>query len=324
MPHLARGDSFEWGRAVGRHRHSAVPLRLECLSRSSSSGAAAGLQGVPPEVVEAARGIGMTEYQQLRVVRVPLAIPVIIAGIRTAAVVGVGIATLSAFIGAGGLGQFINRGLALFDTKLILLGAVPAALLAIIVDFSIGAFDWALRPEIKRDRRKSAYRFLRPLAFMLPVLLIGAGLVSLILEQSRVMRQGFSFKGRQSTIRIATKNFTEQLILGEIMAQLIEAKSDLAVDRRFNLGGTMICHGALVNGEIDIYAEYTGTALTAILKNQSVSDAGITYRQVKKAYMDKFELRWLAPFGFNNTYAITVRADEAVARGWKKISGWLK
>ena len=112
-----------------------------------------GLEGVSPQLMEAARGIGMTEYQQLRMVRIPLATPVMIAGIRTAAVIGVGIATLSAFIGAGGLGQFINRGLALSDTKLILLGAVPAALLALIVDASLGAFEWALRPERKRDKR---------------------------------------------------------------------------------------------------------------------------------------------------------------------------
>jgi osmoprotectant transport system permease protein len=85
-----------------------------------------GIEGVPSEVVEAARGIGMTPRQQLRMVQLPLAMPVMIAGIRTAAVMGVGIATLSAFIGAGGLGQFINRGLALSNTQLILLGAIPA------------------------------------------------------------------------------------------------------------------------------------------------------------------------------------------------------
>ena len=115
-----------------------------------------GLEGVSARVMEAARGIGMTEGQQLRMVRIPLAAPVIVAGIRTAVVVGVGIATLSAFIGAGGLGQFINRGLALSNTRLILLGAVPAALLALLLDFTIGAFLWGVAPERKRkgDQRK--------------------------------------------------------------------------------------------------------------------------------------------------------------------------
>ena len=95
-----------------------------------------GLEGVSPQVMEAAKGIGMTHGQRLRLVRIPLAVPVIVAGIRTATVVGVGIATLSAFIGAGGLGQFINRGLALSNTRLILLGAIPAALLALMMDFT--------------------------------------------------------------------------------------------------------------------------------------------------------------------------------------------
>ena len=119
-----------------------------------------GLEGVSAQVMEAARGIGMTEGQQLRMVRIPLAAPVIVAGIRTAVVVGVGIATLSAFIGAGGLGQFINRGLALSNTRLILLGAVPAALLALLLDFTIGAFLWGIAPERKRKKRGISSKFL--------------------------------------------------------------------------------------------------------------------------------------------------------------------
>ena len=279
-----------------------------------------GLLGVSPEVMEAARGIGMTEYQQLTMVRMPLATPVIVAGIRTAAVVGVGIATLSAFIGAGGLGQFINRGLALSNTNLILLGAVPAALLALIVDFCIGAFEWGLRPERKRDKKKGLKLLLRPVALILPLLLIFMGIVSYFTRPSLGTKQGGLSRSRAETIRIGAKNFTEQLILGEIMAQLIEAKSDLNVARRFNLGGTMICHGALVNGEIDLYAEYTGTALTAILKQPATSEPKRAFRSVEKAYFERFSLIWLKPFGFNNTYAITVRTAEAERKGWNKIS----
>jgi len=135
-----------------------------------------GLEGVSPQVMEAAKGIGMTEDQQLRMVRIPLAAPVIVAGIRTAAVVGVGIATLSAFIGAGGLGQFINRGLALSNTRLILLGAVPAALLALVIDFIIGAFEWGLRPERKRAKKGSLQAIIGSAALIMPVLLILIGM----------------------------------------------------------------------------------------------------------------------------------------------------
>ncbi len=279
-----------------------------------------GLEGVSSEVMEAARGMGMTEYQQMRMVRIPLAAPVIVAGIRTAAVVGVGIATLSAFIGAGGLGQFINRGLALSNTKLILLGAIPAALLALIVDFSIGAFGWGLRPERKRDRKGSVKALTRPLSLMMPFLLIIVGLVSYSTRPTVGNRDAVAPTIEGGTVRIGTKNFTEQLILGEIMAQLIEARTDLTVQRRFNLGGTMICHGALVNGEIDLYAEYTGTGLTAILDHPVISDPEKALQYVTEAYRERFDAQWLRPFGFNNTYAITVRKADAERYGWTRIS----
>ena len=279
-----------------------------------------GLEGVSPQLMEAARGIGMTAYQQLRMVRIPLATPVIIAGIRTAAVVGVGIATLSAFIGAGGLGQFINRGLALSDTRLILLGAVPSAILALVVDFSIGAFAWGLRPERKKDLKGSFRAHLRTVALMMPFILVLAGIVSYVTRPSVGSGPATASGNRTESIRIGSKNFTEQVILGEIMAQLIEAKTDLSVDRRFNLGGTMICHGALVNGEIDLYGEYTGTALTAILKKSVISEPEDAFQVVANTYHERFGIQWLRPFGFNNTYAITVRADDAKNKGWKRIS----
>lgn len=279
-----------------------------------------GLEGVSPEVMEAASGLGMTERQQLRLVRIPLATPMMIAGIRTAAVVSVGIATLSAFIGAGGLGQFINRGLALANTRLILLGAIPAAILALIVDFSIGAFGWGLRPERKRDKRGSAKALARPLALIMPLFLIAVGLLAYATRPAMERSHAVAPTMNGGTVRIGTKNFTEQFILGEIMAQLIESKTDLTVERRFNLGGTMICHGALVNGEIDLYAEYTGTGLTAILKHPVISDPDEALHFVSSAYSEHFRAQWLKPFGFNNTYAITVREADAEKYGWAKIS----
>ncbi|MGD9234676.1 MAG: ABC transporter permease subunit, partial [Desulfobacterales bacterium] len=191
-----------------------------------------GLEEVSAEVMEAAEGIGMKEYQQLLMVRIPLAAPVIVAGIRTAAVVGVGIATLSAFIGAGGLGQFINRGLALANTKLILLGAIPAALLALIVDFSIGAFEWGLRPERKKDKKGSVKLLMRRLAFMLPAALILMGIFTYFTKPGWISESAKPLETGHKVVRIGTKNFTEQLILGEMMAQVIEAKTDLNVERR--------------------------------------------------------------------------------------------
>jgi osmoprotectant transport system permease protein len=264
-----------------------------------------GIDGVSADVREAARGMGMTRRQELTRVLLPLSLPTIFAGVRTAAVIGVGIATLSAFIGAGGLGQFINRGLALSNTGLILLGAVPAAILALIVDGALAAAQWAVRP-LPSTMRRGWRMQVRPVALAAPVVLIAFGLGAL--------------PGGAGRIRIGSKNFTEQFVLGELMAQVIEAETDLGVDRRFNLGGTLICHEALRGGEIDLYAEYSGTGLTAILEHEVVTDRDEALAIVRAEYADRFGLTWLAPFGFNNTYALTVRAKRARQRGWETIS----
>ncbi len=279
-----------------------------------------GLDGVDPEIIEAARGIGMTQFQELRSIRIPLAMPVVIAGIRTAAVVGVGIATLSAFIGAGGLGQFINQGLALDDTKLILLGAVPSAVLALIIDFSIGFLAWSLKPERKREGRGTLQMAARFAARAIPLLLLLGGLFPFVASIAPSVWSAHRTAAEGDVVRIGSKNFTEQLILGEIMAQLIEARTNLPVKRVFNMGGTMMCHGALVKQEIDLYAEYTGTALTAILKEPVSTDPEDVFRRVSLAYNERFGLKWLAPFGFNNTYAIAVRERDAELHGWNKVS----
>lgn len=104
------------------------------------------------------------------------------------------------------------------------------------------------------------------------------------------------------------------------MAQLIERHTDLTVERRLGLGGTDICHAALLAGELDLYVEYTGTALLNVLGEDVISDSDSVFRIVASMYRDRFQLEWLPPIGFNNTYAIAVRADQADANGWTKIS----
>ena len=118
-------------------------------------------------------------------------------------------------------------------------------------------------------------------------------------------------RSRPSTVIVGSKNFTEQIILAELLAQQIEAHSMLRVDRRLNLGGTLICQQALLAGQMDLYAEYTGTALTAILGEPSSHDAEAAYRAVHDAYRDRFGFDVGPPLGFNNTFAIVVRGDDA-------------
>lgn len=125
---------------------------------------------------------------------------------------------------------------------------------------------------------------------------------------------------QERRIAIASKNFTEQVILGELLAQQVEAKTNLKVERRLNLGGTFICHQGIVSGEFDIYPEYTGTAFTAILKNKPINDSKVVFQKVKQDYADRFGLNVTAPLGFNNTFAIIIRQQDAQQLGITTIS----
>jgi osmoprotectant transport system permease protein len=233
-------------------------------------------------------------------VELPLALPSIIAGVRVAAVVGVGSATIAAAIGAGGLGQYIYRGLSMVDTTVILAGAIPAALLALAVD---GALLW-LERQLSPRRRRRSHRTTLVVAGLLAIIAI-AGSATLAARSSGV-------------IVVGSKNFTEQLILGEIVAQTIERETGLTVRRRLNLGGTLICERALQSGDIDVYVEYTGTALTAIFHKPPANDPKAVQETVRTLYADTG--RTLLPaLGFNNTFAILVRGADARARGLHTI-----
>jgi osmoprotectant transport system substrate-binding protein len=125
---------------------------------------------------------------------------------------------------------------------------------------------------------------------------------------------------RSDRIVVGTKNFTEQLILGELIAQQIEARTQLSVDRRFYLAGTFICQQAMLSGRIDIYPEYTGTALTAVLKQPVGGSAEEVYERVKSAYEQRFRFALGAPLGFDDTFAIEVRGEDARRLHLKTIS----
>ena len=253
-----------------------------------------GLHGVDPAVREAAVGMGMTQGQLLRIVELPLAFPVILAGIRVAAVVSVGTATIAAAVGAGGLGTFVFRGLATVDNRLILAGAVPAALLALLVDAALGRLERAQRP-------------VRSAAVL-------AGAVVLALAASAVGARGPA----GTRVVVGSKNFTEQVVLGEVLAAVLEQRG-FTVERQLNLGGTSLCHAALRSGQIDAYVEYTGTALTDVLKQPVDSDPAAVLAAVRAGY-EALGLAVLPPLGFNNTFALVVRPDDADARGLARIS----
>jgi osmoprotectant transport system permease protein len=264
-----------------------------------------GILGVDRNVREAAVAMGMTDRQVLRQVELPLAASVILTGVRVAVVISVGVATIAAAVGAGGLGMFIFRGLRQNnDINLILAGAVPAALMAIGADFALGLLEKRFDARMRRGPERKG-KWLRRLAWGALALALAFG--------------GFTMLRRErADIRVGSKDFTESVILGEIVAQMLEAKG-LKVERHFELGGTL-SHQALVAGEIDCYPEYTGTAYTAILHHKAITDPALVYEQVKREYAEKFGVEAGPPLGYSNDFAILVRGEVARRLGLKTIS----
>jgi len=125
---------------------------------------------------------------------------------------------------------------------------------------------------------------------------------------------------RAQTVIVGSKNFTEQSILGELLAQQIERTAKLRVERKLYLGGTLVCHEALVAGKIDMYVEYTGTAFTAILKDEPINDPGEVYRRTREAYLSRFGVELAEPLGFNNTFAVIIRGETARRLNVKTLS----
>lgn len=266
-----------------------------------------GLRGVEPGVIEAATGMGMTGRQRLFLVELPLAVPVILGGVRLAVVSSIGMATIAALIGARSLGTFIFRGVALSDTNLILLGAVPTALLALACDAALGEVERRLDPRRTERLGLRAVPVLATIAALVGVAAWGAW-------------QEYRPRGSTATIRVGSKDSTEPILLGHMLADLVEAHTDLQVDRRLNLGGTLVCYNALARGGLDVYVEYTGTALTTILKEPPANDPEAVLARVRALCRERDGVRVLAPLGFENTFAILMRREQAGRLGIRAIS----
>jgi osmoprotectant transport system permease protein len=265
-----------------------------------------GILNVDPNVREAAVAMGMTGSQVLRQVELPLAMGVIVTGIRVATVIAVGVTTIAAAVGAGGLGVYIFRGLRQYDNNLLLAGAVSAALLALAADFLLGLVERQFSVDAKRSAQSSIVRKLA-LAAAVVVLIGGFGLWFTRSKPSA-----------ESHIAIGSKDFTESALLAEIVAQMLEARG-VSVERRFELGGNLP-HEALVAGTLDLYPEYTGTSFTAILHHAPITDPRAVYNQVKQEYADKFKVEVSPSLGYENTFAILVRGDDARRLNLKTIS----
>ncbi|WP_212003504.1 ABC transporter permease/substrate-binding protein [Chitinophaga sp. HK235] len=409
-----------------------------------------GILGVDTSVMEAATGMGMNRRQLLLRVQLPLAMPVILAGIRTATVINVGVATLAAYIAAGGLGEFIFGGIALNNTNMMLAGAIPAALLAIL-------FDWGLAQLQRLNSRKA-----RKTILILPALLLllssfyllpesysshlkagftpefmgrkdgaiglrtvyGLHLRTLVISDMIMYKAAYEKKidvisgsstdgrvkafdlvvleddkhifppyyaapvvrqevldkypelehiinllagtindsimtdlnyrvdylkqnpqqvakdflvktglwkparsGTKGTVRIGAKIFGDGYILANMYQILIAGYTDLTATTKTGLGGTKIVFDALVNDQIDLYPEYTGTGLLVILQapqhivDSIIGDSKKVYDYVKDGFDKQYHVKWLNPIGFNNTYALMMRREQASRLHISTISG---
>lgn len=267
-----------------------------------------GLKGIDPGIREAALALGMTGMQRLRLVELPLAMPIVLGGIRVATVACVGMATIAAEIGARGLGSYIFRGVSLGDTKLILLGSVPSALLALGCDAALGEVERWLDPNRPGHSRLRA---------ALTWLAIGLFLAFAAWGWWLDHRMG---RTTRPTITIGAKDGSEMIILGHMLADMVEAHTPIQVDRRFNLGGTLVCYNALRLGGLDAYVEYTGTALTTILKEPVQTDPQVVLHRVRSSLLNRDQVACLDPFGFENTFALLMRRDQAQQLGIPTIS----
>ena len=257
-----------------------------------------GLLTIDPAVLEAGVAVGMTRRQRLWIVELPIALPQIISGVRVATVIGVGTATIAAAIGAGGLGEYIFRGLAMVDATTILAGAVPAAALALLAD---GALAW-LERRLARGRISKGS--------------VAAG-VAMIATVAAAALAPSLIRSSDRPIVVGSKNFTEQVILGELVAQALEAEGRPVI-RKLNLGGTFVCDTGLRTGDIDLYVEYTGTAVSAVFHEDVPRDPKEALDRTRQLYAAR-QVTMMEPLGFNNTFTILVRGAEARQRNLRTI-----
>ena len=261
-----------------------------------------GIVNINPLIIEASEGMGSTKLQQLFKVKLPLALPVLMSGIRNMVTMTIALAGIASFVGAGGLGVAIYRGITTNNSAMTFLGSLLIAILALIFDFILGIIEKRLTNH-KRTKYKVNFK------------LIILGLFIIIFGAY------FSLNSKKDkTINIATKPMTEGYILGQMLTELIEQDTDLKVNMTTGVGGgTSNIHPAMLKGEFDLYPEYTGTSWEAVLKKEGSYDES-KFDELQKEYKEKYNLEYVNLYGFNNTYGLAVNRDIAEKYNLKTYS----
>jgi len=262
----------------------------------------AGLAGVDPALREAARGVGMTDMQMLRKVELPLAMPVIVAGLRTSTVWVVGMATLSTPVGAASLGNYIFSGLQTRNLAAVLVGCVAAAGLALVLDGLVHAVETAVR-----DRRRGR-------------LAVSLGLAGLLVAYAGATLAGDLAGAARPTVVIGSKAFTEQYILSDLMADVVRRETGLDTRLVQSLGST-VAFDALEAGTIDAYVDYTGTIWATIMRRTDRPPRRADVVEAVRRYLrDTHGIVLVASLGFENAYALAMRDADAERLGIRTIS----
>lgn len=253
-----------------------------------------GMSNVDPAILEAAKGMGSTRLQTLFKVKLPLAMPVIMSGIRSMVTMTIALAGIASFIGAGGLGVAIYRGITTNNAAMTMVGSLLIAILALVMDFLLGLVEHRMKKRGKKSKKAS-----RILLAAVAVLCLVCLCISLFPS------------GTAATIHIATKPMTEQYILGEMLDILIEQDTDLNVELTQGVGGgTSNIQPAMESGEFDLYPEYTGTGWNMVLKNSGVYTEEL-FPELQTQYERNYSMEWIGMYGFNNTYGLVVRQEIA-------------
>ena len=265
-----------------------------------------GIITINPLIIEASEGMGSTKLQQLFKVKLPLALPVLMSGIRNMVTMTIALAGIASFVGAGGLGVAIYRGITTNNSAMTFLGSLLIAILALVFDFILGLIEKRLT-----NRKRVKYK-INPKLIILGLFIVIFGAY-------------FSLNSKKDkTINIATKPMTEGYILGQMLTELIEQDTDLKVNITNGVGGgTSNIHPAIVKGEFDLYPEYTGTSWEAVLKKEASYDES-KFDELQKEYKEKYNLEYVNLYGFNNTYGLAVNKDIAKKYNLKTYSDLAK
>lgn len=255
-----------------------------------------GFSEIDPSLEEAATAFGMTRWEKLKKYKLSLAMPMIMSGIRTSAIMIIGTATLAALVGAGGLGSFILLGIDRNDSALILIGAISSALLAIL-------FGSLIKSLVNKK----------------PINILMSLIVTIIITIMSL----FSFGKKDNKLTIAGKLGAEPEILINMYKELIEENSDIKVEVKANFGKTSFLYEALKNGSIDMYPEFTGTITNSLLKEdvgKISNNPEKVYKKARDMIYDQDKLVYLKPSKFQNTYALAIKEDYAKENNIEKIS----